>query len=193
MKNLLFPLLQEYLLLFPQEKERQEKFSHYLNNHIDEEIVNWNNFDGHVVAGGFIYARKEKKFLCIYHKDLRMYLYPGGHIDSSDNTVLAAAKREITEETGLKHLEQFILSNDPLIPIDIDTHKISYNERLKLPEHFHFEFRYLFVIENIVDIHIDREENSCYKWISIEELEKDKNFGSISTKLKKFIEEEENE
>ena len=30
-----------------------------------------------------------------------MYIYPGGHIDKSDTSVLEAAKREVKEETGL--------------------------------------------------------------------------------------------
>ena len=116
-----------------------------------------------------------------------MYLYPGGHIDSKDINILEAAKREILEETGLNTLEQLKISNNELIPIDIDTHKISYNERLNLPEHYHYDFRYLFIVDKTQDINIDTEEASKYKWISLEELTNDPNYGKVASKIKEII------
>ena len=130
MRDILVKVLNEYLLLFPDEQERQSILTNYLKAHSDLEITNWNNFDGHIVAGGFIYAKEEKKFLVLYHNDLKMFLYPGGHIESNDVNPLYASKREILEETGLNDLEQLKVSNNELIPIDIDTHMIDYNERL---------------------------------------------------------------
>ena len=144
MKDILLNVLNNYLLLFPEEQQRQITLINYLDSHEDDELTDWNNFDGHIVAGGFIYAKEENKFLVLYHNDLKMFLYPGGHVDSSDANTLEASKREILEETGLTNLEQLKLTEDALIPIDIDTHKIGYNERLNLPEHYHFDFRYLF-------------------------------------------------
>jgi hypothetical protein len=86
---------------------------------------------------------------------MKMFLYPGGHIDSNDINILQAAKREIKEETGLENLELLKIVENELVPFDIDTHKIGYNERLNLPEHYHFDFRYLFMIESISDIQAD--------------------------------------
>ena len=136
MKNILLKVLHDYLLIFPEEQERQSLVLDYLKKHNDEEIIDWNNFDGHIVVGGFIYAKKEHKFLVLYHSDLKMFLYPGGHIDKDDSNPLYAVRREIFEETGLKSLEQLKLSKSELIPLDIDTHKIDYNARLNLPEHY---------------------------------------------------------
>lgn len=189
MKDLLLLELDSYLQYFKDERKRQETLSAFLKKHNDTEIRDWNNFDGHVVASGFLYAKKEKKFLCLYHKDLKMYLYPGGHIEEIDNTVLEAAKREIYEETGIDHVEPFIFSNK-IFPIDIDTHIIPYNERLKLSSHYHFDFRYLFLIEKIEDIKLDKEEHDGYKWIDIKELQEDKNFGVVAIKLRNLIGEE---
>ena len=183
MRDLLLKLMSEYLVLFPDEQQRQEKFIEYLKKHEDNQITDWNNFDGHVVAGGFIYTKEEQKFLVIYHKDLKMFLYPGGHIDLDDVNPLEASKREILEETGFDKVEEVILSNNGLIPIDIDTHIIPYNERLKLPEHYHFEFRYLFTIESIKEVRLDLSESSNFKWISLGELRNDKNYGKIAEKI----------
>ena len=183
MRDLLLKLMSEYLVLFPSEQQRQEKFIEYLKNHDDNQITDWNNFDGHVVVGGFVYAKEEQKFLVIYHNDLKMFLYPGGHIDSGDVNPLEASKREVFEETGFDDIEEVILSNNGLIPIDIDTHVIPYNERLNLPEHYHFEFRYLFIIDSIKEVKLDLSESSNFKWISIDELRDDKNYGKIVEKI----------
>lgn len=192
MRKMLINILKSYLLIFPKEKEKLSKLVDFLKTNTDFNITNWNNFDGHVVAGGFIYSKKENKFLVLYHDDLKMYLYPGGHIDSNDKDPLYSSKREIFEETGLCELKQFKISENELIPIDIDIHKIDYNQRLNLPEHYHFEFRYLFMIDRISDIKIDYDELSDYKWISIEELSNDVNYGKIAKKIMKLLDDKKN-
>ena len=186
MRELLLKLINEYLVLFPNEKKRQEKFIEYLKRHDDNQITDWNNFDGHVVAGGFIYAKEEQKFLVIYHNDLKKFLYPGGHMSSNDINPLEASKREILEETGFDDIDEIVLSNNELIPIDIDTHIIPYNERLKLPEHYHFEFRYLFAIKSIKEVKLDLSESSNFKWISIDELRDDKSYDKIVEKIEEI-------
>ena len=56
MKELLLNILNEYLKIFPKEIERQQELIKFLNNHKEEQITDWNNFDGHVVAGGFLHG-----------------------------------------------------------------------------------------------------------------------------------------
>lgn len=187
MKNLLLKLVNDYLVLFPNENERQEKFIEYLKSHNDDQVTHWNNFDGHLVAGGFIYAKAEQKFLMIYHNDLKMFLHPGGHFNFNDTNPLDTAKREVHEETGIFDIDEVVLLDNELIPIDIDTHVIPYNERLKLPEHYHFEFRYLFTIDNIKEVKLDLNESSDFKWISIDELRRDEKYNAIVNKILKEI------
>ena len=101
MKEALLNTIDEYLQMFSEEKEKIKPLIDFLSSHNEEQFTDQNNFDGHIVASSFVYSIKEKKFLVIYHKDLKMYIYPGGHIDKSDTSVLEAAKREVKEETGL--------------------------------------------------------------------------------------------
>ena len=190
MKELFLELINKYLYLFPEEKEKYKEFTEYLKNNND--ITDWNNFNGHVVVGGFIYAKKEKKFLVIYHNDLKMHLYPGGHIDNTDLNPLEAVKREIKEETGISNINEIILSDNKLVPIDINIHMIPYNERLNLKEHYHYEFRYLFTIDSIQEVTLDTTESSSFKWIDINELKDDKNFGEIVKKFEGIIAYESN-
>lgn len=187
MKNVIIDILEKYLILFSDEKDRQQKLINYLNSSDSKDIANWNNYNGHIVAGGFVYAKEENKFLVLYHKDLKMYLYPGGHAEVGDKTPLETSKREILEETGLNDIKQFIIDNNELIPIDIDTHVVPYNERLNLPEHYHFDFRYLFVIDKIENITIDFEESDNYKWIDIEELSNNFSYGIVGNKIKNLV------
>lgn len=188
MKSKLLDMVVKYLNIFPEECEKQTKLVEHLDKYDDINVIDWNNFSGHVVAGGFIYAKEDNKFLVLFHKDLDMYVYPGGHIDIDDINPLEAAKREIFEETGLKKIEQLTFVDDNIIPIDIDVHKIKYNCRLNLPEHYHFDCRYLFVIDKIKNIKIDFRELDHYKWVSIDELNDVSCYGNIVQKIKRLIE-----
>lgn len=46
MRESLIKLLNSYLMLFPEEAERQKLLIEYLDSHNDNELVDWNNFDG---------------------------------------------------------------------------------------------------------------------------------------------------
>ena len=187
MKDSILTIINQYLLLFPEEKQRQAKLVNFLNNFDDNEIIDWNNFNGHIVASGFVYSKNDKKFLVMYHNDMKMYTYPGGHIDLCDANPLVAAIREVKEETGLMDFEEVNIARNELVPVDIDTHLISYNERLNLPQHYHFDFRYLFIIDKILNVKVDGTELSNYKWINIDELSSDPNYGKIVEKLRRLL------
>lgn len=187
MKQIVLDILNEYLKLYPEEKERQKQFYDYLQSHNSLEIVDWNNFVGHLVAGAFIYARKTKRFLFLYHKDLKMYLYPGGHASKEDKTPLDTALRECTEETGLIDFKVLSWSGNSLIPLDIDTQHIAYNERLNLPSHYHYDFRYVFIIEDEQDIKIDTSESRDYKWLDYDEFINMSRYATVKDKLIKVI------
>lgn len=187
MKNKILELVYDYLDVFPKEKERQQRLIEFLNTHDENEITNWDNFDGHITAGGLIYALKERKFLVLHHKDLDMFLYPGGHTEKEDKNPLETAKREVKEETGLDNLMELTITDDSLVPVDIDTHIIGYNKRKNLPEHYHFDFRYMFILDEEVEVRIDKDESSEYKWIGIEDLYNDKNYGKIASKLESIL------
>ena len=183
----LLKIVNRYLEIFPEEKDRLEQVIEIIKNNRYEDLADWNNFNGHLVATGIIYAVKDKKFVALYHKDLKRYLCPGGHIDLTDENMLETARREAFEETGLKGLEEKKVCEFDLVTFDIDNHTIGYNERLDLPEQFHFDFRYLFVIDEITEIKIDANEHGDYKWIDIEELKSSESYGRVAGKIEKFL------
>ena len=185
-KKIVFDIIDKYLKIFTKEQARLALLKDYLSKNDQKDICDWNNTNGHLTAGGFVYSKSTQKFLVMWHKDLGMYLYPGGHMESIDTSPLERAKIEAEEETGLNLTVLKVFDNE-LIPIDIDTHKIPYNKRIDMPEHYHFDFRYLFVTKDEDGVNIDKEEMQSYKWIDKRELSKDKNYGNIVKKLNKYL------
>lgn len=92
---------------------------------------------GHFTASAFVLSPERDALLLILHKKLGLWLQPGGHIEPSDPTLAAAARREVAEEVGAD-LEP--PTHDALF--DIDIHTIPpYGEK---PAHEHFDVRYCF-------------------------------------------------
>ena len=181
-------IVKKYLAIFPEEKDRLKTFIDYLSHENDESIFDWNNANGHITCGAFLYSKQAKKFLTMYHKDLQMYLYAGGHLEKLDKNPLERAELELAEESGITNAKNLPISmNDIMVPIDIDTHLIPFNPKYNMPEHYHFDIRYLFVIDDLPEVNLDESEMSGYKWIDEEELSKDKNFGKIINKLKALL------
>lgn len=126
--------------------------------------------------------------LLLEHKSFKKYLQPGGHAELKDNEIIDTAKREIFEETGLKKLKLVSINlDDENVPIDINTHFIPRNEKKNEEEHYHNDFRYLFVIQDESDIKIDMNESNGYKWIDIETLKKEENFKTVIDKIVSLV------
>lgn len=92
---------------------------------------------GHFTASAFVLSPERDALLLILHKKLGLWLQPGGHVEPTDATLAAAARREVAEEVGAD-LEP--PAQDQLF--DIDIHTIPpYRDK---PAHEHFDVRYCF-------------------------------------------------
>lgn len=56
---------------------------------------------GHLTASALVFDDSHKHVLLTHHRKARLWLQFGGHLEPSDPSVLAAAVREIREESGL--------------------------------------------------------------------------------------------
>lgn len=96
---------------------------------------------GHFTASAFVLSPDRSRLLLIRHPKLGLWLQPGGHIEAEDADVLAAARREVLEETGLSRVE--VLRE----VFDLDVHGIpAWKET---PAHQHFDIRVLLVAREI--------------------------------------------
>lgn len=91
---------------------------------------------GHFTASGCVVAPEGDAILLIHHKRLDRWLQPGGHIDPSDESAMAAARREVFEETGVP------VAGVEARLLDLDIHPIPPGKGE--PRHRHFDLRFLF-------------------------------------------------
>jgi 8-oxo-dGTP pyrophosphatase MutT (NUDIX family) len=93
---------------------------------------------GHFTASAFVLSPERRRVLLVHHQKLARWLQPGGHVEASDADLVAAARREVLEETGISVA-------DPLGGgiFDVDVHAIPASP--KEGAHLHFDVRYAFV------------------------------------------------
>lgn len=103
-------------------------------------IVGRGEFRGHVTAGALL-LRPDGRVLLVEHKALGKWLFPGGHLEDEDETLMRAALRELAEETGIA--PGLVTPVSP-VPLHIDIHPIPANPAKSEPDHQHFDFRFLF-------------------------------------------------
>ena len=109
-----------------------------LNLYIDPKFnliyeTNKNNF--HLTASGIVI--KDDSILLIFHRYIKEWFQPGGHIDEGELPYVAA-QREVLEETGW---HTSLLGDD--VPVDIDIHLIPENPIKAEPEHWHIDCAFL--------------------------------------------------
>ncbi len=128
----------------------------------------WNrkHMQGHFTASGLVMDESGERVLLIYHNALKRYLQPGGHIESEDKSVWAAAKREVEEETGMNVKESALCGKTPIL---LDVHTIPENKNKGEAEHRHFDFLFLFELEDSkASVRLQREEVSDFQWVGID-------------------------
>jgi 8-oxo-dGTP pyrophosphatase MutT (NUDIX family) len=95
---------------------------------------------GHFTASAFVLSPDRTQLLLIHHNKLQRWLQPGGHIERTDSSAYAAARREVAEETGLEGVDP--LNKLPQL-LDVDVHEIpAHGDE---PAHLHHDLRYGFV------------------------------------------------
>lgn len=126
--------LESYHRRHPQESETVDRFLALLDGH--RNCFDRDCWAGHVTGSAWLLGPGGSDVLLTHHRKLDIWVQPGGHCDGDPN-VLAVARREAEEESGLA-VE--VLSPDVL---DLDIHEIP--ARGEEPRHAHFDVRYAFI------------------------------------------------
>jgi 8-oxo-dGTP pyrophosphatase MutT (NUDIX family) len=130
---------------------------------------------GHVTASAWVLDPSRRYVLLLHHRKLDRWLQPGGHCDG-DPDVRAVAQREAEEETGLP-----VRLRDEAI-FDVDIHPIP--ARGAVPEHEHFDVRFLFKTE-LVEPVVRLEEAREARWVPLEEVARFTNDESVLRMVRK--------
>lgn len=166
--NELQQIVDEYLMLYPEDAERLSALQERLD--IDEIFNNRKSFAGHGTGAAIVLSPDKTKLLLIHHKQLNKWMQPGGHWDPEDPNPWTVARREAEEETGQANLALLPIMNDkPHVPIDIDRHDIPANDKKQEPEHVHHDFRYLFVAQDEL-LTPKEDEVSDVQWVPLEDV-----------------------
>lgn len=121
---------------------------------------------GHFTASAFAIDRERGRMLLILHKKLGRWLQPGGHLEPHDPSPLAAARRELQEETGLTRVEAWP-SDEALFDVDIHSIPAHRNE----PAHLHLDLRFLFHVHPDDTARATPEVHD-FSWFSFEDARK---------------------
>lgn len=162
-------LIKAYLQVFPKEKAGLHDLLAHSSQH-DDSIFSRKTTPGHITAAGFIIAKDTHRILLIEHGFLHLLLQPGGHYEPGDADTFRAALREIEEETGLSEKDLHytpLQASQPLVPFDIDVQDIPENPNKGEPVHKHYDFRYVFLVDQEGEIHIDPEESDSFHWTEL--------------------------
>ncbi len=151
--------LEKYQTNYPEERAFIPRFISLLknfNNCYSRELIT-----GHMTASAFITTHDGRYVLLTHHRKLNRWLQPGGHADGMED-IRAVAVKEAGEETGLSSLE-------PVNPdiFDIDIHQIPSHR--KIPAHFHYDIRFLFIADKEEPLKISDESHDL-SWIPVAEL-----------------------
>jgi 8-oxo-dGTP pyrophosphatase MutT (NUDIX family) len=125
-----------------------------------------NYVPGHFTASAFLLSPNQEEICLIYHGKLHLWLQPGGHIEPTDESVVAAARREVMEETGNLDFTLFDAQN-PIF--DLDIHTIPESPKRNAPAHDHFDVRMLFQAHSPTLVAGDDALDA--RWVPISEVQ----------------------
>lgn len=115
---------------------------------------------GHLTASAWVVAKDTRSALMLHHAKLDKWLQPGGHADGEED-LEAVARRELVEETGLD-----IAATEGFF-FDVDIHEIP--ARGHDAAHFHFDLRFLFLLENQLPFAINHESREA-RWVQLDKV-----------------------
>uniref|UniRef100_A0A6C0BEP7 Nudix hydrolase domain-containing protein n=1 Tax=viral metagenome TaxID=1070528 RepID=A0A6C0BEP7_9ZZZZ len=151
--------LVNHLKRYTPTSDEEQLYKEQILNFINEDVncFERSNLKGHFTGSAWVTNWDGSKALITLHKKLGMFLQLGGHCDG-DSNILRVAIKETMEESGITDLEF-----NPEI-FDIDVHTIP--EYKGIPEHKHYDIRFLIRVPSDSKCVIDLAESDELRWIT---------------------------
>lgn len=128
------------------------------------DIFTRDNELAHFTASAWIVNPERTKVLMAYHKIFDEWAWCGGHADG-ERDLLAVARREVCEETGVKNLN---LLSDGIYAVETVPVDFHYRRGVFVSSHLHLDVCYLFEASESEHLRSNELENTGVKWIPIE-------------------------
>jgi len=133
---------------------------------------------GHLTASAFVLSPEADALLLILHKKLGIWVQPGGHVEATDVSLEAAARREVAEEVGLE-----LPGGVTGAIFDIDIHPIPARKDEAAHEHFDVRFCYRAATRAIRA----SDEVSASSWVELGEIERRTSDESVLRAVRKLV------
>lgn len=156
--------IEEYIP-FDETEEADKRLILTFMNHFQDVLTRKNEI-GHFTTSAFIVNHQRTKVLMIYHNIYQSWAWIGGHADGEEN-LKEVIKKEITEETGIKHIK---FLEDSIFAIEDLTVIPHYKRGKFVPAHLHFDVTYLVEADEKEVVRTKENENSGVQWIPIEKV-----------------------
>ncbi len=151
--------IENYLKREPEQLEVSKELISFIKE--NSSCFERSNLAGHLTGSAWVIDQERKEALMMHHAKLDIWVQFGGHADG-DPDILHVASKEAEEESGLSNIQLI----SPEI-FDIDIHKIP--EYKGIPEHYHYDVRFLFEADRNEKI-VQNHESKELRWIPLDKV-----------------------
>ena len=123
------------------------------------------NEPAHFTASAWVTNPARDRVLMAWHNIYRSWAWTGGHADGEEE-LLAVARREAEEETGVAGLRPLLDTPVSLEIITVEGHE---KRGRYVPSHLHYNATYLFEADDAAPLRLKPDENSGVKWFAPDE------------------------
>ena len=130
-----------------------------------EDLYTRDNAAGHLTASAWVVSPDRKQVLMAYHNLYGSWAWLGGHADG-DRDLLAAAVREVREESGLEDVRAVTPDIYSLEILPVAGHE---KRGVYVPSHLHLNVTFLLEADPAAPVRRKPDENSAVAWFGLEE------------------------
>ncbi|MGQ4402198.1 NUDIX hydrolase [Streptomyces hayashii] len=159
-------VLTAYLERYPQEAGQLAEPLRLLAE--DRGVASRRTLPMHVTAGALL-VRDHAEVLLIEHLAYGITLQPGGHLEPTDTTLVGAALRELSEETGIDPGQVALVSAHPAY---VEFGPVPARPEKGEPDHYHLDFGYVFTTADAEVGRIQESEVTGAAWYPLDVAER---------------------
>lgn len=152
---------------FNEQEEKDKEIMQFLLSACPD-IFTRENQVAHFTASSWLLNPSRDKVLLVYHNLYHSWSWSGGHADGEQD-LLAVAKREAMEETGVSGVREINEDIFSLEVLAVDGHE---KRGIYVPSHLHLNVTYLLEAKEGESLRVKADENSGVQWFPLEEAVK---------------------